>query len=344
MTVEANSEVKYRAYPLHPDYLSELEGSTVNGRALEPLPFDGRKLGKLLALVRPPIPEFTVLGGMMVDRNDIFHLLRSTKRLRRSGTPQRYWAATCADRMRHKRGTQLVMGNALVRRSLYSLAQQKNVALAIDTAVEGNHQRHLRRTSSFPEPEWRTPNRGASRAASSSRSKEINSHPGLRKRDAAREHRSGLVSGCTRAYQRQHTISSARWARTMALAASATLSGRRSRSRAPRQWQHGSVPHFLMDRGKPGVNTVNRSGKRFLNETTSYHLFGIAMQEENKQTDSIPAYLRHERGGIAQVRYRHGPTEQVRGLTPLIADGYLITSRHNIEGTRNENSTSISRA
>ena len=79
--IEANSEVKYRAYPLHPDYLSELEGSTLNGRALEPLPFDGRKLGKLLALIRPPIPEFTVLGGMMVDRNDIFHLLRATKRV-----------------------------------------------------------------------------------------------------------------------------------------------------------------------------------------------------------------------------------------------------------------------
>ena len=77
--VEANSEVKYRAYPLHPDYLSELEGSTVKGRALEPLPFDGRKLVSLFSLLRPPIPEFTVVGGMMVDRNDIFHLLRITK-------------------------------------------------------------------------------------------------------------------------------------------------------------------------------------------------------------------------------------------------------------------------
>jgi choline dehydrogenase-like flavoprotein len=42
-------------------------------------PFDGRKLGSLFALLRPPIPEFTALGGMMVDRNDIFHLLRITK-------------------------------------------------------------------------------------------------------------------------------------------------------------------------------------------------------------------------------------------------------------------------
>ena len=134
--VEANSEVKYRAYPLHPDYLSELEGSTVNGRALEPLPFDGRKLGQLLALVRPPIPEFTVLGGMMVDRNDIFHLLRMTKTLASFRHSAKILGRHLADRMRHKRGTRLVMGNALVGRLLYSLAQRKNVALAINTAVE----------------------------------------------------------------------------------------------------------------------------------------------------------------------------------------------------------------
>jgi glycine/D-amino acid oxidase-like deaminating enzyme len=66
--LESSSDVAFRAYPRHPDYLSAIEGSTVAGRALEPLPFDGRKLCRLFALVRPPIPEFTVLGGMMVDR------------------------------------------------------------------------------------------------------------------------------------------------------------------------------------------------------------------------------------------------------------------------------------
>ena len=73
--LENHSEVKLRAYPRHPDYRSELEGAVVAGRALEPLPFDGRLLGDALRLVRPPIPEFTLLGGMMVDRTDIGHLL-----------------------------------------------------------------------------------------------------------------------------------------------------------------------------------------------------------------------------------------------------------------------------
>ena len=77
--LEGNSEVKLRAYARHPDYRSELDGAAVAGRALEPLPFDGRLLGDALTLVRPPLPEFTLLGGMMVDRTDIGHLLSSTK-------------------------------------------------------------------------------------------------------------------------------------------------------------------------------------------------------------------------------------------------------------------------
>src|SRR6059036_2263138 len=73
--IEENSEVRYMPHPHHPDYISRLDGSTLCGRALAAGPFDGRRLGKLFNLVRPPIPEFTVLGGMMVDRVDIINLL-----------------------------------------------------------------------------------------------------------------------------------------------------------------------------------------------------------------------------------------------------------------------------
>ena len=42
-TLEDNTDVKFRPYPLHPDYVQEVDGATVRGRALEPLPFDGRR-------------------------------------------------------------------------------------------------------------------------------------------------------------------------------------------------------------------------------------------------------------------------------------------------------------
>ena len=85
-----------RAYARHPDYRSELEGAALAGRALEPLPFDGRLLGDAFELVRPPLPEFTLLGGMMVDRTDIGHLLASTKSIRSLLHSMRLVCALCA--------------------------------------------------------------------------------------------------------------------------------------------------------------------------------------------------------------------------------------------------------
>ena len=130
------TEVKYRPYPKHPDYISDLPGSTLNGRALEPLPFDARLLGDLFGLVRPPIPEFTVLGGMMVDRTDINHLLGMTGSWASFKHALKIILRHGSDRLRYPRGTRWVMGNALVGRLLYSLSKQANVTLALNTALE----------------------------------------------------------------------------------------------------------------------------------------------------------------------------------------------------------------
>ena len=79
-------------------------------------------------------------------------------------------------------------------------------------------------------------------------------------------------------------------------------------------------PHFVMDRAKPGMLTVNRAGQRFVNESTSYHLFGMAMQA----TGSVPAYLvcdatALQKYGIGMVR----PGASAKDLAPFLADGYL---------------------
>src|SRR4051794_2221307 len=71
-----SSGVKFSLYAKHPDYLSTRPGTTLAGRALAPLPFDGRLLGEDFALLRPPIGEFMALGGMMIGRDDIEPLAR----------------------------------------------------------------------------------------------------------------------------------------------------------------------------------------------------------------------------------------------------------------------------
>ena len=102
--LENHSEVKLRAYARHPDYRSELDGAVVAGRALEPLPFDGRLLGEAFKLVRPPLPEFTLLGGMMVDRTDIGHLLSSTKSVKSLLHSTKLLARHARDRLSSRQG------------------------------------------------------------------------------------------------------------------------------------------------------------------------------------------------------------------------------------------------
>src|SRR5690606_18064290 len=112
-------------YTHHPDYLATLDGATLSGRALEPLPFDGSILGAKLSKVRMPLPEFTLFGGMMVDRTDIGHLLNASRSWASTRHSATLLSRFAMDKIRHGRGARLVMGNALVGRLYYSLLQKQ---------------------------------------------------------------------------------------------------------------------------------------------------------------------------------------------------------------------------
>ena len=315
--IEERSEVKFRPYAKHPDYISDLGGSTLAGRALEPVPFDGRLLGDLFKLVRPPIPEFTVLGGMMVDRTDINHLLALTTSFASFRHSLSIILRHGRDRLSHPRGTRLVMGNALVARLLYSLSKQTRVTLALNTSVE----RFERDASGVRGVVLK--GQGGSRSVTARggvvlASGGFNRHPELRARllpgadiawcpaapgHTAEAHALAKEAG---AVYGQGALSNAFWAPV-------SLRKRADGSTAV-------FPHFVMDRAKPGMLTVNRQGERFVNESTSYHLFGMAMQA----TGSVPAYLvcdaaALQKYGIGMVR----PGASPKDLAPFLADGYL---------------------
>ena len=317
--VEQRTELRYRPYPKHPDYISDLGGSTLNGRALEPMPFDGRLLGDAFALLRPPIPEFTVLGGMMVDRTDINHLLAMTKSWNSFMHSVKIVLRHALDRLSHSRGTRLVMGNAHVARLLYSLLPYDKVTLALNTTVEhivkGTHG--VERVDIVSQGERRSVRvaKGVVLASGG-----FNRHPELRARmlpgvpaewsPAAPGH-TGQAHDLVRhlgAVYGQGGMSHAFWAPV-------SLRHRADGSTA-------AFPHFVMDRAKPGVITVNARGERFLNESTSYHLFGLAMQAAHPHSSSIPAYLVCDARALRQYglgMVRPGGV----GLAPFLADGYL---------------------
>jgi succinate dehydrogenase/fumarate reductase flavoprotein subunit len=67
---------------------------------------------------------------------------------------------------------------------------------------------------------------------------------------------------------------------------------------------------------------VNQAGERFVNESTSYHLFARAMQQAHTTTPSIPAYLVCDAAALR--RYGLGMVRPGgKGLAPFLADGYL---------------------
>jgi hypothetical protein len=72
--LEENTEVRLQPVKTYPDYYPDKPGATAGGRVLEPVVFDGARLGKSFARLRPPLREFTLFGGMMVNRLDIPHL------------------------------------------------------------------------------------------------------------------------------------------------------------------------------------------------------------------------------------------------------------------------------
>lgn len=319
--IEAGSEVQFRPYAKHPDYISDLPGSTLCGRALEPLPFDGRLLGPLLSLVRPPIPEFTVLGGMMIDRYDIPHLLALTRSWTSFKHAFKLIARYAIDRLRHGRGTRLVMGNALVARLLYSLAGHERVTLALNTSLEDIAREPDGRINSVrlgsPAGNVRVQvERGLVLASGG-----FNRDPALRAQrlpgvpeawcPAAPGHTGQAQAAARRvgAVDGQGALSPAFWAPV-----------------SLRQRPDGSAavfPHFVLDRAKPGMLTVNQAGERFVNESTSYHLFGLAMQAAHARSPAIPAYLVAD--AVALRRYGMGMVRPGgKGLAAFLADGYLV--------------------
>ncbi len=317
--LQGETQVQFRARPLHPDYLQEAQGAALRGRALEPLPFDGRKIGKRLDLIRPPIPEFTILGGLMIDRDDIAHLLKMTK------TPESFlYAAKLIgrygiDRLSHKRGTRLVMGNALIGRLLASLdasgaaivTQAETETLLTETGrVIGIT---LRQNGQSVEIRAR---RGVVMATGGfnrhpTRRAEMLHHPTAAHSPGAPGH-TGAVHDLALelgAHYGEGAMDNAFWAPV-----------------SVRRRADGSTaifPHFVLDRGKPGTISVNSAGRRFVNESTSYHLFARAMYKSNKSVPTIPAFLIADaqalrKYGLGMVR------PGGRGLKPFLEDGYLV--------------------
>jgi succinate dehydrogenase/fumarate reductase flavoprotein subunit len=312
--LEKHAGFCFRPYLHHPDYRQELAGAALSGRALESPAFDGRLLGAEFARVAWPLRELMLFGGMMVTRGEAARLLSAFGSPRAALFGAKLVLRYLADRLRYPRGTRLVLGNALVAR-LFKCLLERNVPIWLSARTDRLIKRGDRVSGAavhYSGDTWRVGAgcgvvlAGGGFPASAALREKHFPRPAARYTPAA--------EGCV--------------GETLRLGREAGGAlGPSGEDNA--LWFPGSValradgttavyPHIVLDRAKPGLVAVGRSGLRFTNEAASYHEFTRAMY----RTNTVPAWLVCDRRflwkyGLGMIR------PMSLRLAPYVTNGYL---------------------
>jgi succinate dehydrogenase/fumarate reductase flavoprotein subunit len=285
--LQAKTEVRLQPVKAYPDYYPEKPGATGGGRVLEPVSFDGGWLGKSFTRLRPPLPEFTLFGGMMVNRLDIPHLRNAGRSLRSTLRALRLVLQYALQRLSAPRGTTLHLGNALAAR-LYASLLKRDVEIMFGAGVEqllieGDAVKGVTLTDS-----------AGSRSITARRGVVL-ATGGFSHDAKLRERFFPAGAGTVSATAPGGTGDGLQ----AALAAGADV---HSRVASPAYWVPASLfrradgspgvfPHTVTDRAKPGIIAVNAAGKRFVNEALSYHEFALAMLRDGNDVANRSFHL-----------------------------------------------------
>ena len=318
---DQHTDVKLVARAYSPDYYPDREGAALGGRSLDPALFDGRLLGKKqFAELRDPLPEFMVLGGMMITMTDAKHLLAVTRSFKSWKEGMKLVLRFVGDRLSgYHRGTRLVLGNALAARLFQSVLKQK-IPYWLSTPLTKIETADGQVTGVTLQRDGKAVRVQARRGV-------VIATGGFPWGDAMRTTHYPQPTGAWSMSPKDNRGEGI----TLAQQAGATLG---SGHASPAFWAPVSIltradgsqttdPHLVWDRAKPGLMAVNAAGKRFVNEATSYHEFVLGMYRSNQTTPTLPAYLvcDHdfmERWGMGLA------LPGGRARDHLVRDGYLV--------------------
>ena len=261
---------------LYPDYHPTVEGGVDIGRSILAAPFDIRGLGPDMARLKPPLKTITFIGMMFNSSNaDLKHFFQATKSLTSFLYVARRLATHLKELALYRRGIQVTSGNALAARLAKS---------ALDLGIPiltGHAAKRVWMEGDRAVGVW---------AATADGDKPVRARHGVVLACGGFPHD---VQRIAKAYPHvarggEH-LSPTPTSNTgdgvaMAEAVGGTADIRFVDSAA---WmpvsrvdygggEVGVFPH-LLDRYKPGVIGVLRNGKRFTNESNSYHDVGAAM-------------------------------------------------------------------
>ncbi|WP_431015319.1 FAD-dependent oxidoreductase [Bradyrhizobium pachyrhizi] len=314
------SDLSFELGPLYADYHPEAPGGMAGGRALVALPYDGRKLGREIGRLKPPVRETTFLGMAVGSGKELKHFFNVTRSVVSAAYVAMLLGRFFRDKLIYGRGMRLTNGNALVAR----LARTA-FALGVELRTEAPVLRLLGDSAGVT---------GAV-VVESGGEVEILVHRGviltaggfahnaeLRKRlyphvRAGSSHSSAVdphVTGDT--FRMASEVGGEIVDDYSNAAAWVPL------SLVPRgSGAAGPFPHFI-DRAKPGVVAVTRAGQRFVNEAVSYHDFVQALQAVTPQGAEAECWLVADHPTIRKYGLGHVKPFPVP-LKSALRSGYL---------------------
>ena len=279
---EKNTALKFDLGPTFADYHPNAPGGMDAGRSIVAQPFDGRELGPEIKRLRPPLKEITVLGMMIGSGKELLHFFNVTRNPISAFYVGKLFAKFLRDMAFHQRPMRLMNGNALVGR-LAKSCFDKGVPIWTNSAViellraeDGRICGALIDTAKGRVKVLA--DKGVVLAAGGfprdiARRKALFPHA-----PSGYEHASPAPPGNTGDGLRLGEAVGARIDTSLPNAAAWVPISQPI-------WPDGTTgtfPHFV-DRSKPGVIAVTRSGRRFVNESDSYHDFCQAMYRRCKE-------------------------------------------------------------
>lgn len=274
----------------YPDYHPDAPGGAQIGRSVTAKAYDATRLGKELARLRMPLETITFIGMMFNSSNeDLKHFFKATSSIRSAAYVGRRLASHLKDLAIYGRGVQITSGNALAAR-LAKSAFDLGIPLLTDTAAKRLH------IEGGTVSGLMVKDAGGERLITAR--KAVVLAGGGYPHDPAK-----LAESYPHVARGSRHVSPSPEANTGDGIRLAEAAGARFESKFPNaaawmpvslvpmgQGRTGVFPH-LVDRYKPGIIAVNRHGKRFVNESNSYHDFGVAMIRDSEDGGEATAWL-----------------------------------------------------
>jgi len=302
------------------DYHPDEPGGSQGGRSLVPNDYDGRKLGSWFDKLRPALTTMMPLGGMMVGRNDLPHVFKMTQSARSALYVGRMLARHARDRLRHSRGTRLVNGNALVAKLAVN-AFARGIPLWLSSPVVELVMENGRVSGAIVEREGHRVSVCAGRGVVLA----CGGFPA--NQDLKRRVYGHLAAG------KNHILLPPPGNTGDGLRLAQGVGGHfHDEVHQPAAWTPVSLvpqadgstvpfPHFF-DRGKPGYISVDRRGRRFVNEAKSYHVFVPAMIEACRDDSIVEAWVVCDHKAIRRFGLGALGPAPMR-LKPFLGSGYV---------------------